>query len=87
MTQKISSMTRLILERTTEEGQWVSDARNPAVLSCGGMYLPRPKTQAPPRVFYHVLNLANPKEPIKIFIGQQRMANLLHQALAKEAMN
>ncbi|OGQ04462.1 MAG: hypothetical protein A2W61_03580 [Deltaproteobacteria bacterium RIFCSPLOWO2_01_44_7] len=87
MSKEISSITKLILQRTSEEGQGFMDHKNPAVLSCGGMYLPRPKTALPPRVVYHVLNLANKQEPIKIYIGRRAITNLLHQVLAKEALN
>ena len=48
MSKEISSITKLILQRTSEEGQGFMDHKNPAVLSCGGMYLPRPKTALPP---------------------------------------
>ena len=87
MSEPISSITQLILQRATEEGQGFLGNKNPAVLSCGGMYLPRPKTALPPRIVYHVLNLANKQEPIKIYVGRRALTNLLHQVLAKEALN
>lgn len=78
----------MIIEQAAAEGQAFSFKKNPAVLSCGGMYLSRPKAQLPQRIVYHVLNLANQEEPTKIFTGRHHLlANILHQALAKEAMN
>lgn len=87
MSKPISSITRLILERAAQGEQNFVGYKNPAVLSCGGMYLARPRSFVPAKVFYDVLNLANPKEPIKIYTGRHRLANLLHQVLAKEALN
>ncbi|MDP2600639.1 MAG: hypothetical protein Q8P84_07925 [Deltaproteobacteria bacterium] len=82
------NLTKLILQRASEEGtDGVSSNRHPTVLSCGGMYLPRPKTTTPPRMPYDVLHLANPEEPIKLYMGRRNLFNLLHQVLQKEAMN
>lgn len=87
MSRMISSMTRMILERAVEEGKQAGVNRHPTVLSCGGMYLPRTRTSVPGPVNYHVLNLANENEPIKIYVGRRANFNLLYQVLAKEAMN
>ncbi len=81
------SLTKLILQRASEEGPVGLNPKNPTVLSCGGMYLPRPKISPPPRMPYDVLHLANPKEPIKLYVGRRDLFNLLHQVLQKEAMN
>lgn len=85
MKNPMSSITRLILERTAVESRHYPPTNHPAVLSCGGMYLPRTKDPAP--VHYNILNLANEKEPIKIYVGRRRLTNLLYHILAKEAMN
>lgn len=85
MPKEISSIARLILERAATEGTRLSENRKTTILSCGGMYLAR-SGQIPPTV-YHVLNLANQKEPIKIYVGRRGPVNQLHRALAKEAMN
>lgn len=87
MPRQISSITRLILERTAIESQTVEQSQHPTVLSCGGMYLPRTKSALPTPVCYHVLNLPNENEPIKIYVGRRHLTNLLHQILAKEGMN
>lgn len=87
MTRTVSSITQMILERAAEEGRQAGVARHPTVLSCGGMYLPRTRTPGPAPVNYHVLNLANENEPIKIYVGRRGNFNLLYQILAKEAMN
>ena len=82
-----TNLTKLILQRASEEGAGGAENRSPTVLSCGGMYLPRPKTTTPPRIPYDVLHLANPKEPIKLYMGRPHLFNLLHQVLQKEVMN
>lgn len=87
MQRPISSITRLILERSVLESRQYHPANQPAVLSCGGMYLPRAKTTTNNKIVFHVLNLANEKEPIKIYVGRRGLANQLYQILAKEAMN
>lgn len=79
------SITRLIFEKTKEAEQGLFDSQNPAVLSCGGIYLPRRK--AIERICYHVLNLANTREPIKIYTGRRNLTNRLHEILAKEGLN
>lgn len=79
------SITQLIFERTQEAQRGFLDHPNPTVLSCGGIYLPRRKT--PPRICYHVLNLANVKEPIKIYTGRRALTNALQEILAKEGLN
>lgn len=86
MTKQISNISRLIFERAAEESLF-KERQHPTVLSCGGMYLPRTKSAFAPNTSYHVLNLANEKEPIKIYVGRRNPVNLLHQVLAKEALN
>lgn len=85
--KELSSITRLILERAAEEAQFAPPTGQPAVLSCGGMYLPRTKNSISLKVRYQVLNLANESEPVKVYVGRQRVMNQLHQILLKEGMN
>lgn len=85
--KEMNSIARLILQKAAQEGEGFGLKKNPAVLSCGGMYLPRPGAGAPVKVIYHVLNLANQKEPIKLYTGRRPFMNVLHQALVKESMN
>ena len=82
---KGSTISKLIFERTEEAQKGFMGHKDPTVLSCGGIYLPRRKSAN--KVVYHVLNLANLKEPIKIYTGRRRFINQLAQVLAKEALN
>ena len=81
------TVTQLILQKAALEGERYLPNRNPTVLSCGGMYLPRPQNALPPKIAYDVLNLANPKEPIKLYVGRRVLPNLLHQVLQKGTLN
>ena len=57
---------------------------NPAVLSCGGIYIPHQgHTQ---RIIYHIITTANEKTPVKVVTGI-KPRNVLQQVLAKESMN
>lgn len=81
----MDSLTRLIFERTEEAERGFMNHPTPTVLSCGGIYIPRRKF--PERIDYHVLNLANEKEPIKLYTGRRGIANALQEILAKEGLN
>jgi hypothetical protein len=62
----------------------VEELSSPAVLSCGGMYLPHRRTQQ--QVLYHIINTPSVSEPVKIVCGA-RPRNFLHEVLIKESMN
>jgi len=80
------SITHFIIHRMTEESH-EEQSNAPKVLSCGGMYLSRPRNSASlKRLEYNVLNLANQKEPVKICTGK-RWANPLYEMLHKEVLN
>lgn len=79
------SITKLIFERTKEAEQGFLRSPNPTVLSCGGIYIPRRKQVE--KICYHILNLANIKEPIKIYTGRRNLTNRLQEILAKEGLN
>lgn len=87
MNRTMSSITRLILERAAEESRFYPVQNQPTVLSCGGMYLPRTRTNGTERTNYHVLHLPNEEEPMKIYVGRRRPMNLLYEILAKEQLN
>ncbi|MBI4124722.1 MAG: hypothetical protein HY609_01215 [Deltaproteobacteria bacterium] len=79
------SITELIFERTKEAEQGFCQTQNPTVLSCGGIYIPRRVDIQ--KIQYHILNLANTKEPIKIYTGRRNLTNRLQEILAKEGLN
>lgn len=79
------SITQIIFERTKEAEKGFLDHPSPTVLSCGGIYIPRKKMSD--KVFYQILNLANIKEPIKIYTGRGKFTNRLQEVLAKESLN
>lgn len=59
-------------------------SRNPAVLSCGGIYIPHKGREE--RVLYHIINTSSEAEPVKVVTGM-RPRNILYEVLIKESMN
>lgn len=87
MSGPLKSISRFVVERATEESVRIPGSSNgPTVLSCGGLYLPKPKLNSNLKVTYQILNLANEREPTKV-LSNQRPVNVLQQVLAKESLN
>lgn len=59
--------------------------KNPMVLSCGGVYIPRRGQQIINRE-HHILTMPNAAEPIKIVAGL-KPHNVLHEVMQKESLN
>jgi len=78
--------TELVVENTTEQGLGTLDAKNPTVLSCGGIFIPRPRPMGPNDSIYNILNCANDREPTKVVSGAFPR-NVLMEVLHKESMN
>jgi len=79
-------MTDLVVEQTVEPGPMNLESKNPMVLSCGGIFIPRPRPLGPKDEIYKILNIANEKEPTKVVAVSFPM-NLLQEVLHKESMN
>jgi hypothetical protein len=75
---------RMILKRVFESNPYELCSKDPAVLSCGGIYIPHRGGQQ--RVLYHVINTSNRSEPVKVVSGV-RPKNLLREMLIKESLN
>lgn len=81
------SMTQFIAERVAEESFNLKLNENPTLLSCGGMFLPKPKANpSNARVRYHVVSVANKEEPTKVF-STRRNVNALNNVSMKSNMN
>lgn len=76
--------TEMIIREVFEESRGELSSKNPKVLSCGGVYIPRP--EAGGRFLQQILVTPNDKEPVKVMTPVPRR-NALHQLLAKESMN
>ncbi len=76
---------QLVVESAVEGTMGDVSSRNPMVLSCGGIFVPRPK-YANPDTLYQILNIANSDEPTKIVSGSVPQ-NILQEVLHKESMN
>jgi len=79
-------MTDMLVEQIMSSGSGGNDGEGnkPAVLSCGGIYIPRTKKHSVS--IHRLLTMPKKDEPVRIFsIGMQK--NLLHGILQKESMN
>lgn len=59
-------------------------SRNPTVLSCGGIFIPRPGEER--HLASHIITTSSRDEPVKIVTGV-RPRNALYEVLLKESMN
>lgn len=81
-----TGMQELLIEQPQLQRTDQLPSKHPMVLSCGGIYIPRPKPMGPNDEIYKILNIANQKEPTKIVMGPIHL-NLLQEVLHKESMN
>lgn len=86
MGNKDLEMTELVVEQVQEERLDGLNDKHPMVLSCGGIFVPRPRPMGPNDEIFKILNIANEKEPTKIVSGAV-MQNVLREVLHKESMN
>lgn len=76
----------LILERAIELSQGELQNGHPAVLSCGGIYVPRPRPINPSDPLYHILYTPNDERPSKI-VSALITKNLLDEIMNKDRVN
>ncbi|MBI2091798.1 MAG: hypothetical protein HYT75_02220 [Deltaproteobacteria bacterium] len=86
MARQEENSPTLIVEHVQEGSQDSLLSKHPMVLSCGGIYIPRPKAASAADGKLNILNVANTKEPTKV-IGNGIPMNLLQEVLHKESMN
>ncbi len=86
MARTEQEMTELVVENVPEPNLGEIGTQNPMVLSCGGIFIPRPKPMGLNDEIYKILNTPDTKEPTKLVSGSFHM-NLLQEVLHKESMN
>ncbi len=86
MAKQEEEITNLVVENVPEEPMGGMNGNNPTVLSCGGIYVPRPRPFNPKEEYFKIINIANENEPTKI-VGSSVAINLLQNVLHKESMN
>jgi hypothetical protein len=86
MARQEEELTNLVVEGLPEQPVNGLNNNNPTVLSCGGIYVPRPRPFDPKEEYFKIINIANEKEPTKI-VGAAVTINLLQNVLHKESMN
>lgn len=83
MANTIEKCSELIMRRVFEESGGELSS-NPVVFSCGGVYIPHPRSQA--RMLQHILVTGNSREPVKVMTAAPQR-NALRELMAKESMN
>lgn len=84
MARTLERCTEIILRRVFEESRGDLSSDSPMVFSCGGVYIPHPRSQA--RMLQHVIVTGDSNEPVKVKTGVIQR-NALRELLAKESMN
>ncbi|PIR17965.1 MAG: hypothetical protein COV46_01890 [Deltaproteobacteria bacterium CG11_big_fil_rev_8_21_14_0_20_49_13] len=79
-------MQELVVEHTQDPGLDGVNTKNPTVLSCGGIFIPRPRPMGRNDELYKILNTTNKEEPTKLVTGSLTF-NILQEVLHKESMN
>ncbi|MBN1282331.1 MAG: hypothetical protein JXA24_00980 [Proteobacteria bacterium] len=74
----------MIMERILCGTELEAECRNPAVISCGGIYIPH--SGAREQLIYEIINTSSSEEPVKVVSGY-RPRNILHEIILKESMN
>lgn len=77
---------KLIIKRAIEASSGQTSGNHPTVLSCGGIFVPRPKPLNPRDPLYHILNTPSESQPVKV-VSALIHRNILQEVLAKEALN
>lgn len=75
-----------ILERATALSLGEIPSGHPAVLSCGGIFVPRPRPLNPLDPLYHILNTPNDTRPTKI-VSAIISRNVLDEVINRERQN
>jgi len=84
MASTLEKCSEMILRQVFEESPGELSSKSPAVLSCGGIYIPHPE----PRMsrIQHILVTPNTNEPVKVLTGDTSR-NALMELLEKGSMN
>ncbi len=77
---------KVILQQTLDASAGKNASQHPTVLSCGGIFVPRPRPLNPRDPLYHILNTATDERPAKV-VSALIHRNVLQEVLAKESMN
>lgn len=84
MSKTVERCSKIIMRRVFEESRGELSSDDPMVFSCGGVYIPHPRSQS--RMLQHIIVTGDSKEPVKIKTGVAQR-NALRELIAKESMN
>ncbi|MBI2344168.1 MAG: hypothetical protein HYV02_07560 [Deltaproteobacteria bacterium] len=75
-----------IIERAVAISHGELREQHPAIMSCGGIYLPRPRPCQAQLPLFHILHTANDLQPSKI-VSAIITSNVLDDVLCRECLN
>lgn len=78
--------SELIVQSAFEESPGELSSKNPMVLSCGGIYIPRSKRGRLAAPLWKIINLADTKNPTKV-VSSALPKSPLSEILKKESLN
>lgn len=85
-TRQATQCGRAIIEQAMQVRAGKGQGSHPTVLSCGGIFVPRPRPINPRDPLYHILNTPHEVSPVKV-VSALMHRNLLQEVLAKESLN
>ena len=78
-------MTSIIMRQVLSGYEIDEGAASPAVISCGGIYIPH-RGPAAQSALYQIITTPSANEPVKVVTGS-RPINILREVMVKESMN
>ena len=75
-----------IVRRAIDANAGAQATQHPTVLSCGGIFVPRPRPLNPRDPLYHILNTPMTERPAKV-VSALVHRNILQEVLTKETLN
>ncbi|MFH1830067.1 MAG: hypothetical protein ABH871_04750 [Pseudomonadota bacterium] len=84
MRKQEGQLNQIIMKEILAGSDVETSEAGPAVLSCGGMYIPHRGQRQD--VLYQIITTHKSDEPVKVVTGS-RPKNVLYEVLLKESMN
>jgi hypothetical protein len=84
MARENTSITKMIFRQLFSGSAKEMKAKNPMVLSCGGVYIPRKGGRK--HSLYHILHTPSDAEPVKVYCAARQKSALI-EMIQKESLN
>ncbi|MBI4366977.1 MAG: hypothetical protein HY543_09185 [Deltaproteobacteria bacterium] len=82
----VTECGKLIIQRALDASTGRTNPQHPTVLSCGGIFVPRPRPLNPRDPLYHILNIPSEGQPVKV-VSALIHRNILQEVLSKDSLN